>query len=261
MPDVIGTRGVYQDGETTQRMLRTKRSIKAKISIFGAKTRAQMYEQRIKMQRLLALGRCFDAERGEMGRIVYENDAGRWWAYAIPETTPTDGARFKDNLRDISMNFRCDSAYLTEFERKQSVLQMGAGGFALPFSLPVRFGTAQFESICQNDGAVKAYTQISVYGSGETPTIMNSTTGAVLSISRQIATGEVLVINTDPERLNVTLVHVDGTSENAFGYLNAQHAVTGFYLKPGRNEIHYLPSMPSQSSRVVIAWQDRLEGV
>ena len=63
----IATRGARQNGATTRRMTRLERRVRARISIWGAKTRGEMYAARRELERMLALPRCFDAHSGSMG--------------------------------------------------------------------------------------------------------------------------------------------------------------------------------------------------
>lgn len=261
VPDIITTRGVYQNGVTTHRMLRQKRTVKAGVTLYGARTREEMYAQRAELQKRLALERCFDHVSGNMGRIIYENDKGRWWAYAVPSTPPGDGTRVTTHLKDINITFQCNSAYWTSFEQNVQTLRMGNGGFKLPFSFPIRFGLSLFDGLCVNNGSGNAYVVIEIHGSGEMPSVENKTTGAVLRVNRPIVTGEILTINTDPEALSVSITDASGNVSNAFGYLDSALAVTGFYLVPGRNEIRYIPSMANAASVMVVRWETRLGGV
>lgn len=259
--ELVSTRGVCQSGATLRTAARMQRRVKARISILGARTRQEMYEARRDLGRLLALQRCFDALSGAQGRLIYENDAGRYWAYAVPEAPAGDGSRFANALGEITVYFQCGSPYWNEFTKNTQVLRMGDTGFSLPFALPVRFGTTEFAAECENAGAIDAPVHIVVEGSGETPEIRNETTGTALRIDRAIASGERLVIQTDPDALDVTVEHADGTSESAFGYLDAQCAVSAFVLRPGRNVLRYVPGQTAGASRVTLTWRTRHEGV
>ena len=257
----IATRGARQNGATTRRMTRLERRVKARISIWGAKTRGEMYAARRELERMLALPRCFDAHSGSMGRLIYENDAGRYWTYAVPEEAATDGVRWANALSAVTVAFACDSPYWNEFAMQTQVLRMGDEGFSLPFALPFRLGRTEFSAECENAGAIDAPVCIVVEGSGETPEIRNETTGTALRIDRAVASGERLVIQTDPDTLCATIEHADGTSESAFGYLDAQCPVTAFVLRPGRNTLRYVPGKTADHSCVTLTWRTRHEGV
>lgn len=255
---MTATRGAHQHGETTREILREPRVVNVTASIREAE-RAAMYEARMRAAALLALPACFDGTT--TGRLIYENDAGKWWAYAVPEIPLRGGKRILDNLLDMRMTFHCDSPYWSSIGEEYVTLRMGAGDFKLPFSFPIRFGRRDFSRTARNAGAVDAPVHIEIEGTGEAPALYNRTTGAELAISRVIARGERLVIDTDPANLSVTVVRGDGTGENAFGYLDASLAVTAFVLRPGDNRIEYVPSVTSNDSRVTLRWRTLYEGV
>lgn len=255
------TRGARQNGVTTHGVLREKRLVRAQLALMGAQSREALYRLRQSLCRMLALARCRDEQTGQMGRLIYENDAGRYWAYAIPETPPSDGKRFAHALSGVTVTFQCDSPYWNEFEEHAQTLSMSDGGFSLPFSLPVRLGTTRFTATCENTGSISTPVRIVVEGAGEKPEIRNETTGAYLRIDRAVAGGERLEIDTDPQSLSVVITHADGRGENAFGYLDALCAVNAFALRPGRNCLRYVSGDTAGESRVRISWRARHEGV
>lgn len=252
------SRGALQHGVTTRKLLCEARKIDATVSI-RASGRAAMYEARGYAGTVLSHPRCFDGE--QTGRLLYQNDAGTWWTYAIPEVSLRGGSRARDNLIDMRATFHCDSPYWFSMGEDYIVLAMGSGAFRLPFAFPIRFGRRDFSLTARNMGAVDAPVRIEIEGTGETPTLHNHTTGAKIAISRVIARGERLIIDTDPTALRVVVVSEDGGEENAFGYLDASLAVTEFVLKPGENLIEYAPSVVSNDSRVTVKWRTRHEGV
>ena len=93
------------------------------------------------------------------------------------------------------------------------------------------------------------------------PTLFNHTTGGKITVSRVIARGERLIIDTDPTTLTAKVIKANGEEENAFGYLSSSLAVTTFGLRPGDNLIEYPPSVVSTESRVTVRWRARCEGV
>ena len=252
------TRGAMQQGETTRAILRNARIVDATLSI-RQDARRDMYMARAEAASLLALSACFDGE--EMGRLIYENDAGTWWTYAVPETVMSGGSRARDNLLDMQMAFHCDSPYWFSLDEDYITLQMGDGSFELPFSFPIRFGRRDFSQTARNAGAVDAPVRITIEGTGEMPTLYNHTTGARITVARVIARGEQLIIDTDPTHLTVKVADASGQEENAFGYLDASLAITAFGLRPGDNLIEYAPSVVSNESRVTLRWHKRYEGV
>lgn len=257
-----GTKAAYQSGERITRIQRAARVVDLQFTLIPTQqTRAGMYAERMRVSTILSAARCMDAD-GNMGRLIYENDAGSWWTYAVPEG---EGAQYGTRLQSIlpggKIAFRSGSAYWRSTEEYEARLEMGEGGFRLPFSFPIRFGTGAFSAQAVNGGGTDAPVRIVIYGSGETPTIRNDTTGAQVIIERTIATGERLEIDTNPESLKCVHVHADGTSEDAWGYLNAASAIADFALAPGENALSYIPSQTASGSRVKIYWNAQFEGV
>ena len=86
-------------------------------------------------------------------------------------------------------------------------------------------------------------------------------TGAKITVSRPVAAGETLLINTDPEVLSVVVRGLNGAETAAHGYLSLETPLAGFMLRRGPNAIEYVPNQPSNLSRVELQWNSRLEGV
>ena len=207
---------------------------------------------------LLAYERAFDGER--QGRLFYENDHGRWWIPAIPEG-PDPDRRIQNFLIQSRMTFRCSDPYWRDEAIHTLALRMSDASFRLPFRFPIRFGTRMFTGRAVNAGHASTPVRITVHGSGETPSLINHTTGAKITVARPVATGETLLINTDPEALSVVVRSFDGTETPAHGYLALETPLAGFALRRGPNIIEYVPNQPSNLSRVELQWSSRLEGV
>ena len=256
---LVTSQGAYQNGETIHRAQLTPKKIVVTFNVYGCADREAMYRQRMQIERVLAYSRCM--KDGKCGTLIYENDAGAWMTEAVPSTSVTYGKRFLNVLPNCKVTFTASSAYLREQKGKNATLQMGAGGFKLPTKLPIKLGTRLFTGELRNDGTVDAPVKMTIYGTGEMPTIVNHTTGAKVIVRHLIETGARLEINTDPDALSCVLIGPDGEETDAFGYLDADTAISAFVLIPGTNDVEYIPSLPSQESRVEIAWQSMYEGV
>ena len=64
-----------------------------------------------------------------------------------------------------------------------------------------------------------------------------------------------------PAALAVTLTHADGSEENAFGYLDPLSSVAAFGLRPGENDVEYVPVGDRSRSVIRVRWYDTFEGV
>ncbi|MBQ7885494.1 MAG: phage tail family protein [Clostridia bacterium] len=256
---IVKAQGAYQAGEMFSRVQLPARYIGVQFDVLPLKTREAMYEERMRIERVLSSGRS--ARNGEIGTLIYENDAGAWVARAVPDGTIAYGKRFQNGFAASKVNFYCPDAYLQAREEQNAQLRMGDGGFSLPVRFPVKLGARRFKGMLVNSGTADAPMEIAIYGTGETPTLVNHTTGAKIVVSRVVANGERLVIGTDPQALTCELHGADGVIEDAFGYLDPSIAVSSFLLTPGNNEVEYVPSVVSKQSRVEIRWHAYYEGV
>lgn len=256
---VVRTQGAYQAGETFSRFQLPARSVQVSFDMPPLETREAMYRERMRIERTLSIGRC--ERNGELGLLIYENDAGAWMARAAPDGAASYGQRFLNGMAACRVNFLCPDAYLQARDEQTAQMRMGQSGLVLPAGLPLRLGSRRFRAALVNEGTADAPVVITLYGTGETPTVINHTTGARLVVSRTVATGERLVISTDPQALSCELIDAQGVREDAFGYLDASVAVSAFLLVPGSNDVEYLPSVVSIDSRLEVAWHSCYEGV
>lgn|GEM_PF-1124398 len=288
--DQTKTSGVYQQGATIQRLRRNERNIDIKFHIDGAPMEApewdpydfrwwgefkpepqrpplrrsaplaRLYEMREKLMRVLSPQHALNEDTGETARLYYRNDHGEWWLNAIPEG-PNLEKRLQNFMVSCPLTFVCPSPFFQTMSVSELTLEMGGGGLRLPFRLPIRLGHMNYRGAAENGGHVNAPVIIEIAGSGESPKLVNHTTGAIIEVTRAVAFGEKLTIDTNPDDPSVTLTQTDGTEISAYGYLGPQSAATEFFLRPGVNDIEYLPSAPNTESRVTLKWRGFLEGV
>ena len=256
---LITSQGAYQSGQTIYRAQLAARKVAVTFNVFGAGTREALYKQRERLEHVLSYSRC--VRDGKCGQLLYENDSGAWVINAVPDGSITYGKRFLNSFPNCKVSFTASGAHLRSQLPKSAVMRMGNGGFRLPTTLPIKLGTRLFRSSLVNAGTVDAPVEITIYGTGETPRIVNHTTGAEIIINHVIETGSRIVINTDPDDLSCVLIDGSGKETDAFGYLDASIAVSAFLLVPGTNDVEYIPSVPSTGSRVELKWRTLYEGV
>lgn len=258
---IVTVQGAYQDGTTVQRVQLPARKVKLTFDLPNHSDREAMYRTKAEIERVLSTGRCFRQDTGEMGMLVYQNDIGTWRIKALPDGAITWGTRFLNQIIKNKLNFSCPDPYLADDTLNTATLKMGNGGLILPNTFPFSLGVAQFTGQLVNSGSVESPCEIAIYGTGDTPAVVNHTTGARLIISETLTTGDVMHINTDPNALECYIVHPDGSREDAFGWMDPTIAITGFQLIPGTNSVEYVPSAPTQQSRATIIWRSRVEGI
>lgn len=112
------------------------------------------------------------------------------------------------------------------------------GGFSVPFSLPLSFGTISTSVTIDNPGDIPSGCTIQIHGMMVNPVISNLTTGESISIKRTIATGEILTITTGDDAQSAALTSADGTVTNALHYVSIESDF--WHIWPGTNTLQIL---------------------
>lgn len=252
-------RGAYRHGETTVGALREPRHLDLTMHIFAG-SREELYRLRQELCGMLGAERALDAETGERARIVYQNDFGKWWTWAVPEGAPRWDKRLQDIHPELKIAFRCDSPFWYGMEEHSGGFVCKNEGFRLPLRFPMHFDKRVFQIDLMNGGHVAAPVEMTIWGKGETPSILNKTTGERLRLTAPLMDGAKLMLSTDPEDLYV-LMETDGKKTNAYGLLDVETPVSAFTLAPGVNRVVYEPGGATAQSTIEIRWHDRYEGV
>lgn len=257
--DIVSVRGAWQDGVQMQRIQMPERNVQVQFDILPHENREALYKRRLEAERILASGRAMKGEK--IGLLTYENDAGKWQTDAVPAGAIAYGKRFQNALPGCKVRFFCPNPYLLSAQEQTSRMHMGQDGLTLPTTMPIRLGARKFYANLMNTGTADTPVKIIIYGTGESPRLVNHTTGAEIVIERAIANGERLIVDTDHRNLSCVLEKANGEKEDAFGYLSASAAMSAFVLVPGSNQVEYIPSRVSIGSRVEIFWHSLFEGV
>ena len=234
---VVAAEGAYQQGESITGLRREGRTVKVTLHLLAG-SRQEMYRLRAELLGVLSPDKAFDGTR--RARLIYENDFGRRWTWAVPESGLDWGERKQNAQPSLNLNFRCESPYWYGMTRQEAVFKAKKAGFTLPMKMPLGLGSKSF--VCQVDSAgnAEAPAEIEITGAGEMPT---------------------LLLDTDPARLKVRIRHGDGSEENGFGYLSPESSVAEFGLRPGENLLHYVPQGDGSRSVIRVRWYDCWEGV
>ncbi len=257
--EIVSVRGAWQAGVQMQRIQMTERNVQVQFDILPHENREALYKRRMEAERILAGSRAM--KDGKIGLLTYENDAGKWQTDAVPDGAIAYGTRFQNALPGCKVRFFCPNPYLLSAQEQTSRMHMGQDGLTLPAALPLRLGARKFSATLVNTGTANTPVRIVIYGTGESPRLVNHTTGAEIVVERAIANGERLIVDTDHRNLSCWLEKANGEKEDAFGYLSASAAMSAFMLVPGSNQVEYIPSRASLGSRVEIFWHSLYEGV
>jgi hypothetical protein len=260
MPDMEfeTIKGVYQQGETTAGFRRPFRPVTVYFHLMAG-TVKEMYQLRTRLQGILSPDRAMNGT--ERARLIYENDSGRWVTDAIPDGGLEPSKRIGSVQPELKVNFRCESPYLYATLEEETVFQYTGEGFTLPFEFPIEFGLNNFTKEVSNAGQVNAPVEVWIECKGETPKLINESTGAVLMLAGPVSTGNTLYINTDPARLEATITDAEGNVTGAFGRLSLDTSVADFFLRPGLNKLVYDTGGEIPQSVIRVRWRPAYEGV
>lgn len=256
--NVTAVSGAYQQGESVASLRREGRRVKLTLHLM-ASSREEMYRLRSELIGILSPDRAFDGEN--RARIIYENDYGRRWTWAVPESGLDWGDRKRDAQPSVTLSFRCESPYWFGIRKNETEFRARSNGLTLPMSFPFTLGSKVLGQTARNDGQSDTPVIVTIYGKGEKPVLVNDSTGAQLKLVNQLPDGDVLIMNTDPAALSVTVTHGDGSVENGYGLLDPTSSVAGFVLRPGDNALRYVPDGDASNSVIKVEWYDRYEGV
>ncbi len=251
-------RGVYQQGDTTAGYRRNARTVTVYFTLYGD-TRAQLYQYRLNLQAILSPDRAVNGN--DRATLIYENDYGRWQTYAIPDGGLEPVKRYGNAQPDMKIGFRCESPYLYAATEDEIEFSYSGIGFSLPFSFPIGFGSRDFSREANNKGQVSVPVQVWIGCKGETPTLLNVSTGKRIALAGPVAEGHTLYINTDPARLEATLTDGEGNTGSAFGQLSLETPIADFFLQPGINRLVYDTGGASTQSTIRVLWRSAYEGV
>lgn len=195
-----------------------------------------------------------------IGRLVYENDNGRW---SIPAFCKDAAYAEKINsVQTLNINFECPSPFWQDYENTVVSLAYVEGGLKFPIVTPGFFGTLGYRAFVDNKGDVPAPMEIYIDGGAQNPMIKNVSTGEFIKVERKMNPYDKLYINTDPENLKVELIRNDGiseTRENAYGYLSFDSSLFG--LKPGMNELIFTSDDENKKVKIRLVFRLLYSGV
>ncbi|MEI6059036.1 MAG: phage tail family protein, partial [archaeon] len=132
------------------------------------------------------------------------------------------------------------------------------GGFSLPFSFPINFGTVGTNISIDNTGDVSTPILLTFTGEIVDPVITNNTTGESIIIVKQTNDGDTLVINTAFGAKSVQILS-GGVYSNAFEYVDPDSVF--WQLQPGINSVSYTATSEGPNASAQIQYYKRFSGV
>lgn len=256
--DYETTRGAYQHGESIAGFRRAAPPVGVTFSIVET-TREGLYQTRQALQGILSPDRAMDGEA--RATFIYENDFGRWYTPVMPDGGLAPDKRILNVQPLLKMSFKRESPFWYAMSDEGVEFSYTPGGFELPFSFPISFGSRDYSKDAVNAGHVNAPVEIWIECKGETPRLVNRSTGHAIELSGPVPTGNTLYIRTDPAHLDATLTDAGGVVTPAFGRLSLDTPMAEFYLRPGLNSLVYETGGEGSTSVIRVRWRPMFEGV
>ncbi|MBE5794680.1 MAG: phage tail family protein [Clostridiales bacterium] len=255
--NVTASTGAHQQGESILSLRRQKRNVQVTLHVM-ANSRQELYELRSRLCGILSPSLAFDGQN--RGRLIYQNDYGTWWTWAVPESGLNWGKRVMDVHPSVTVDFVCESPYW--YGPTSAVVLAGTnGGLILPMTVPFTLGKMNTQVSLKNEGQTDTPVTVHMTGTGETPTLTNLRTGAAIRLVQPLPVGDELTLCTEPGRLSAEILHADGSVENGFGLLEPTASLLAFRLLPGINQLRYQSRELTARTPVRVEWNDCYEGV
>jgi len=256
--EVATLRGAYQQGDTIIGYRRGARTVTVAFTLMCA-SRSALYAARSHLLAILSADRAVsDTDRAT---LIYENDYGRWMTPAMPMEGMMPDARIENAQTGLKIEFRCESPFFYSTVALETSFSYTDSGLELPFAFPFTLGSREFSKEVTNPGQVATPVELWIACKGETPQIVNRSTGKSLALAAPIPDGYTLYLNTDYAKLSAQLIQPDGTRIGAFGKLSLDTPLADFVLRPGINVLEYRPSGGTMQSVITIRWRSAYEGV
>lgn len=248
------TQSVGQNGYTLHSVVLESRSVNVTGHVICSNGNVKgMYEARKKL--LSVINPIYG-----LGRLIYENDFGRWGIPAFCSQTNYGEKNLFVQTLDIS--FECPQPFWEDVEYTSVGLAYVEGGLQFPLVTPGFFGTLGYRAVINNTGDSLVPLEIYIDGGSFNPTLTNKSTGEFIKVERTMRDFDKLYINTDPENTQVQLIRSDGlneTRENAYGYLSFDS--NPFLLHPGENEIVFTSDEENKKVKVRMLYKLLYSGV
>jgi hypothetical protein len=253
--EIQRTKAPYQDGTTYIDTLMNERAISFEITILTSDELSLTEKRQLVTQ-------VFNPKLGE-GVLRYEFEGGtREIDVTVdgPPVFPSGRDNRGRNYQKAIINLLCPSPFWMDAVKTSKQMSFIMGGFGFPWRLgSTKFSERTYKRVFDNQGDVSTPVYIEFYGPAVNPVITNNTTGEFVRVNRTLEETDKLVIDTTFGQKKVEIVHADGSTTNAFNWIDLDS--TFFQLVLGDNEIEYNSNNDSTKSRVVISFKNRFLGV
>jgi hypothetical protein len=248
--DIQLSKAPYQDGKTYIDQIFDEKVITLEFAIFGD-TQQEIFDRR------LNVNQKFNPRLG-LGILKFEQVAGEtYYIDVITKKISFGNVKSKYNNMAIVELIAPDPFWYdpTQAER---ILVGFSGGFSFPFSFPVSFGQVGTQLTISNAGDIDTPVIVYLYGEVVDPVIKNITTDEEISITKTVADGDILIINTAFGEKSVMILS-GGAYTNAFEYVGSDS--TFWKLSPGDNTVSYTVTSEGENAACRVYYYNRFSGV
>ncbi|MGV3139724.1 phage tail family protein [Brevibacillus agri] len=249
--DIKTQKSPYQDGETYLDAFLEPRQLYLEGAVL-AKSRVELFALRRELSRILnpKLGR---------GKLVYKYDGGEKEIKVIVDGSPVFPDRTGQPTQKFLIDLFCPEPFWLDTFTISREMSYVMGGFHFLLKLPTSFSSRTYRRVLTNEGDVETPVRIEFKGPAQNPTVTNLTTNEFIKVKRDLGENDVLHIDTAFGNKRVEIVHEDGSTENAFNFIDLES--TFFQLQVGENELEYNSNNDSTKTRVTIKYRNRYVGV
>ncbi|SKC62564.1 phage tail family protein [Maledivibacter halophilus] len=247
--DVQMQKAPFQDGETHIDTLLESRYLTLEVVILS-KNQNQLYEYRQQ------LSKTFNPKI--KGFIKYINNNTEKILSVVVEKAPVWG-KTRPNVQPCIISLIAPSPFWLDTFIEGEELSYLMGGIKFGLRLPTTFSYRGKKKKIVNSGDVSTPVKIEFYGPGSNPTIHNETTGELIKVKKELLEGEILKIDTTFGNKKVEIERLNGSIENAFGYIELDSVF--WSLVPGENILSYESLNDSQKTKVKVTYRNRYTGV
>jgi Phage tail protein len=173
-------------------------------------------------------------------RIIYEKDGVMYELEGVPDgipSFPSGKSNRTQRFQKATFSFICHNPFWRDAGDRKATMKSFSEAFSMPFRFPIRFGQQGSSMTVFNGGHRPTPILLELSGAATKPRFENRTTGEFLQINRSLASNEKLIINTQVGKKSVMIQKADGTTENAFNYLDS--GSTFLNLAIGNNDLRY----------------------
>jgi hypothetical protein len=252
----VSTQAPNQNGSTLRNVLLEPRVITLTGHVYGALGKRAMYEKRRELNNVC--NPLFG-----LGTLIYTNDFGSWKIEALCRAN-----NYLDKIREVqtlAATFEAPTPFWEDLNQTGIYFAYVEGGLKFPVKLPNMFGMLGYRVIVDNYGDWDAPIELFMEGGAVNPIITNKTTGAFIKLTRDLDSSMELYINSDPEKLEVSIITIDPETnqkvkQNAYGYITHDSTIQ-FYMSPGKNEIVFDSDDENKAVKIKIYFRRRYVGL